>query len=89
MKKVRAGKFNFSDKSWLTISNNGKDFISRLLTYRAEDRPSAAEALKHPWITELSHMQLDTKIALDALDNLKDFKVEQTLKQATFAFIAS
>lgn len=54
MKKVRIGKFSFSDPCWSTISDKGKDLITKLLTYDHEQRPSAEDALKHPWITEMS-----------------------------------
>ena len=88
-KKVRSGHFSFSDKSWATVSAKAKDFITKLLTFKAEDRPTAEQALKHPWIAELSHIAVDETMAISALDNLKSFHVDQTLKQATFAFIAS
>lgn len=32
MKKVKIGKFSFSDPVWTTISTEAKDFISKLLT---------------------------------------------------------
>jgi hypothetical protein len=32
MKKVKIGKFSFSDPVWNSISDNAKDFISKLLT---------------------------------------------------------
>jgi calcium-dependent protein kinase len=89
MKKVRAGKFSFDDKCWASISDNAKDFISKLLTFKQEDRVTAEQALKHPWITELATLAVDESLALGALSNLKDFKADQTLKQATYAFIAS
>ena len=41
MKKVRAGKFSFSDACWSQISDKAKDFISKLLTFDYEQRPSA------------------------------------------------
>merc|ERR1711966_425021 len=89
MKKVRAGSFSFDDKVWSNISDNCKDFITKLLTYKQEERPTAAEALQHPWIVELSTTVVDEKSAQDALSNLKSFKVDSSMKQATFAFIAS
>lgn len=89
MKKVRAGSFSFDDKVWNNISDNCKDFITKLLTYKQEERPSAADALQHPWIVELATIAVDDSAALSALDNLKNFKVDSTMKQATFAFIAS
>jgi len=54
MKKVRIGKFSFSDPCWNNISDKAKDLITQLLTYDPEKRPSAEEALQHPWITEMS-----------------------------------
>ena len=89
MKKVRLGTVSFDDRIWSSISDRAKDFISKLLTYKQEDRPTAEEALKHPWLTELASLQLDETLTLSVLDNMKDFRVDQTLKQATYAFIAS
>ena len=59
MKKVRAGAFTFDDKAWNNISDRCKDFITQLLTYKQEERPSAEFALQHPWITELSTVAVD------------------------------
>ena len=89
MKKVRVGKFSFSDACWSNISDKAKNLISKLLTYDPETRPAAEEALKHPWITEMSSQQVDSSVAMGALSNLKNFRADQKLKQATFAFIAS
>jgi len=54
MRKVRAGKFSFSDPCWSNISDKAKDFISKLLIFDYEQRPTAEQILKHPWITESS-----------------------------------
>lgn len=89
MKKVRLGKFSFSDQCWSNISDNAKDLIKKLLTYDPDQRISAEEALKHPWIVEMSSIQVDQAIAIGALSNLQSFRAEQKLKQATFAFIAT
>ena len=89
MKKVREGQFSFDDRIWQTISENAKSFIRSLLTYNPEERPSAQQALQHPWITELATLQVDENLAMSALDNLSRFNSDVTLKQATYAFIAS
>ena len=41
MKKVREGRFSLEDRTWKTVSENGKSFIRSLLTYNAAERPSA------------------------------------------------
>lgn len=89
MKKVRIGKFSFSDPCWANISTEGKDFITKLLTYDMDQRPSASDALQHEWIIKYSSQVVDSTVAIGALSNLKTFRADQKLKQATFAFIAS
>jgi len=54
MKKVRIGKFSFSDPCWGQISDKAKDLITKLLTYDPDQRISAEDALKHNWITDFS-----------------------------------
>jgi calcium-dependent protein kinase len=80
MKKVRIGKFSFSDPCWANISDKAKDLITQLLTYDPEKRPSAEEALKHPWIHDLSQGTVDQTVAMGALQNLKTFRADQKLK---------
>lgn len=89
MKKVREGQFSFDDRVWQTMSENSKSFIRTLLTYNPEERPSAEQALLHPWLQELATLQVDESLAMNALDNLSRFNSDVTLKQATFSFIAS
>lgn len=48
--KIVRGKFEFHNEEWGSISEEAKDFISALLTYQPYRRPSARQALKHPWI---------------------------------------
>ena len=92
MKKVKVGKFSFSDPIWASISDTGKDFIAKLLTKDQDKRPSAEEALQHPWIiqaNEQSKESVTSDMAMGALTNLQNFNAQSKLKQATFAFIAS
>jgi len=73
MKKVKSGKFSFADPVWATISEQAKDFISQLLTLDQNKRPSAEQALKHPWIVEANKLQneaVSTDVAMNALTNL-------------------
>lgn len=92
MKKVKAGKFSFSDPIWNSISDSCKDFITKLLTKDQEKRPSAEQALQHPWIlqaNEIAKEAVTNEVAMGALSNLQSFNASSKLKQATYAFIAS
>lgn len=92
MKKVKIGKFGFSDQIWNNVSDQAKDFITQLLTKDQNKRPSAEQALQHPWIQQANAKtkeNVSTDVAMSALTNLQNFNAQSKLKQATYAFIAS
>jgi len=92
MKKVKVGKFSFADPVWNGMSDQAKDFITQLLIKDQNKRPSAAEALQHPWIAQANQQTketVSTDVAMSALTNLQNFNASSKLKQATYAFIAS
>ena len=83
MKKVKIGKFSFSDPIWASISDTGKDFITKLLTKDQDKRPSAEEALQHQWILQANELQKESvsaDIAMGALTNLQNFNAQSKLK---------
>lgn len=45
MKKVKLGKYSFTDACWSNISDKAKDLINKLLTLDPDQRPSAEAAL--------------------------------------------
>jgi serine/threonine protein kinase len=50
-KKIVAGKFLFHKGTvWEKISNEAKDFVTRLMVTDPDKRPSAEQALEHPWM---------------------------------------
>ena len=52
--KIRCCDYDFPDKQWSYISDEAKDFISKLLHPEPNKRMSAELALQHPWITNAS-----------------------------------
>jgi len=87
---VLRGKFTLEEPEWDEISHDAKDFVSKLLTFDPNDRISAEDALQHPWIKNTAtKIKVDQQIAVKSLANLKNFKSQQSLKQAALAFIAS
>ena len=58
IERVKNADYNFDDPIWNSISDNAKDFIRTLLTLDPNERPSAEEALKSPWLRQNS-FQLD------------------------------
>lgn len=89
MANVKKGVVKFSDACWSSISDKAKDFITKLLTMDVNTRLSAEDALTHPWIVEMSASKVDSSMVQGAFSNLKTFRADVKLKQATYAFMAS
>lgn len=60
-----------------------------MLTYDANNRISAEEAIVHPWIKKKVNETSDPKATLSALTNLRGFRAEQKMQQAAITFIVS
>ncbi len=89
LKKVKEGKYNFSETIWKKRSDEAKDMIKKMLTYDSNKRPSASEALEHPWLQMKAASHFDKEAAETALSCLKNFRSEQKLQQAAVTFIVS
>ena len=64
--------------------------VRKCLTYDSDKRTSAGEALNHPWFKKFAkHDKVEKGLANKALSNLKNFRAEQKLKQATLTYIVS
>ncbi|XP_070134157.1 obscurin isoform X1 [Drosophila bipectinata] len=72
--KIREGRWDFKDEIWTHISDDGRDFISRLLLYSPEERMDVKTALKHPWFFMLDRQitDHDYQIRTDRLRNYYD-----------------
>jgi len=51
-KLIRNASYSFAGERWAGISQAGRDFVQSLLQLDAAARPSAADALRHPWFAE-------------------------------------
>jgi len=99
LQQILVGLFDFDDDVWKPITPMAKDFICNLLAYNEEDRPTAEQALRHPWLSgyreELMAKDEVTKKAVDdsirdSLMGLRRFKTRVLkLKQAACAIMAS
>jgi calcium-dependent protein kinase len=49
---VQSGDLEFPSPEWDDISDEAKDFIRKLLDRDPDRRPTAAQALHHPWISK-------------------------------------
>uniref|UniRef100_A0A3P8TK97 Myosin light chain kinase family member 4 n=1 Tax=Amphiprion percula TaxID=161767 RepID=A0A3P8TK97_AMPPE len=62
LNNILACQWNFEEEEFTDISDEAKDFITRLLVKSKSWRMSAAESLRHPWLSDRSlHYQLNQK----------------------------
>ena len=78
--KVKKGTWSFpQNEIWDEVSVEAKDLISKLMEKDPNQRISATEALKHPWILKQVHKPFDKTLANNAIDNMKQFRVSTLL----------
>ena len=79
-------KFNFN--KWKNISNNAKDFVKICLNKNSIKRPSASEALKHPWFNNLlKEIHNFNNIKKEILINIKNFNINIKFKQMVLKYL--
>ncbi|KAL3046993.1 hypothetical protein OYC64_021256 [Pagothenia borchgrevinki] len=62
LNNILACQWNFEEEEFKDISDEAKDFITLLLVKSKSWRMSAAESLRHPWLSDRSlHYRLDQK----------------------------
>eukprot|EP00388_Colpodella_angusta_P024410 GDKJ01063917.1.p1 GENE.GDKJ01063917.1~~GDKJ01063917.1.p1 ORF type:complete len:1157 (+),score=269.35 GDKJ01063917.1:1-3471(+) len=86
---VQVGKYSFRDPVWSTVSEDAKGLIRKLLTYDPAKRPSAAEALTHPWFEKASKNVVSADDAKNALSQVKNFGTNFLLQRAIMSYVSA
>ena len=66
---VKSGIFDFDDEYFAGVSDCAKDFICNCLTMRVNDRPTAKQALEHPWFRRVTTPKAAALAAESLLNN--------------------
>ncbi len=89
MKSVKAGKYPTGTNEYKWLSNDAKDLIKQLLTYKPSQRISAQSALTHSWITKNKVKDTSTVAIEASLDNLRNFRTQKKMQQVALTFMVS
>ncbi|CAG9328010.1 unnamed protein product [Blepharisma stoltei] len=88
IENVKAGRYKMVEHLW-NVSDEGKDFISQLLQ-KENKRPSAKEALNHPFIQKAKYNHSQTAEPVQAaLNNLMTYPRKNKLAETILTYIAS
>jgi calcium-dependent protein kinase len=84
--KIKEGKPDWDNRGFSELAI---DFMKSLLQLNPKDRPTAQQALQHKWIVTNSELIVDENVAIKAMNNLRQFRINETMKQATYTYLAS
>ncbi|KAH7106896.1 Pkinase-domain-containing protein [Auriculariales sp. MPI-PUGE-AT-0066] len=92
MEAILAGDYRFEPKEyWQNVSEAARDFVRTLLTQDPSKRPTAQQALEHPWLASLEpHFVTDSVGApKDLLPGIKEgFNARKTFRKAVISMMA-
>ena len=87
--KILNDDVKFSSK-WKNISTNAKDFVLTCLRKNPEKRPSACEALQHPWFhCLLSEIHNKNNLTKNILLNLKKFDMKALFMKIIMKYLVN
>ncbi|PFH32288.1 calcium-dependent protein kinase CDPK4 [Besnoitia besnoiti] len=87
--KIRRCMYTMSGPRWQGISEHAKDFIRSLLMRNPDERPSAEDALKHPWLLDVEKEALaDIEIDVSVIKSMQKFAACSAIKRASLGLIA-
>lgn len=85
--RIKVGKYDLSGGNWKKISQDAKDLIRQLLEHNPIHRPSAKEALDHPFLKKHYSIKISKEKLNFFIKNLRNYKPDYFLQQAALAFI--
>ena len=88
--KIVKSELRFDEDKWSAISPQAVDFVKLCLTKNPEKRPSAIEALNHPWFASIfKEVHKEEYLRSDILNNLKNFTSPEKFKKLVLKFFVN
>lgn len=84
------GKIKFEGSAWNFITPTARNFIQLLLQLNSDERPSASEALKHPWFEGLQDNNdkfMNSEGFKKVIKNLKNNSSKNKIKDGLVFFV--
>jgi len=89
MAAIKDCRFSMDSPAWKNVSDNGRDFVLKLMTADFEQRMSAETALQHPWIVEREGMEETAPaVSEDVVNSLKQFSRASSFRKVCFSMMA-
>ncbi len=88
LQSVKLGRWKFDEQLFRPVSAAAKNFITSLLNRRVSARPSAAEALNHPWFALLKNEDAADFTSLNIISRLEGFVKRTSLAKICMEVVA-
>eukprot|EP00899_Mesostigma_viride_P027481 jgi/Mesvir1/7918/Mv11843-RA.1 len=86
-RKILQGKYDVTSDPWPHISASAKDLLRQLLNRNPKARPTALQALEHPWVSEGGDASED-RIEGNVVQRLQQFSTYTAAKQSSLQLFA-
>ena len=88
-KSILMDPLNMSDSRWENISPEARDFVASLLDKDPMKRPTAQQALKHPWLLgTIKDRHKGTPLSLAVVQRIQRFSQASVFKRSVLELIA-
>ncbi|CAG9460057.1 unnamed protein product [Pedinophyceae sp. YPF-701] len=91
-RSILMDELSFNKPYWADISDEGKDFVRRLLQKEPGDRLTAKEALQHPWLAQddvtARHDRKEKPISSSIVSRIQRYSHRAVLKRTVLEHIA-
>lgn len=88
MSAISNAEYDFDLTEWQDKTEESKDFINKLLQKDPAKRPSASEALSHPWLLNMQGLEgIAVPNLTESVARLKEFRAETRLRQASRTYM--
>jgi len=65
IRKIRRGTYEMRESRWSAVSEQGADFVKKLLVTAPKERLTSDQALAHPWIASRHSSKIDGNLAAE------------------------
>lgn len=84
--KITSGVYSLTAEVWRNVSPQALDLLRKLLVVDPKKRPSADEALTHPWFTQVPS-DVALPLSREVLEHLKNFRVRTKFQCEAYTMI--
>ena len=90
LRSILTDKLDFNKSCWSDISDDAKDFVKFLLNRDVAARPTAAQALAHPWLKgDVADRTKGRQLSTNVVQRIQRYGRADVLKRSVYELMAA